>query len=77
MTEQITQELEVPLDPADMHLTPPELAKRLRLHVVTLANWRVKGKGPKFVKFGRAIRYPLSRVEAWETEQTRSNTAVM
>lgn len=73
----MTATLEVPHDPAEkVHLTPRELAARLGLHVVTLANWRVKGRGPKYVKAGKAVRYPLSRVEAWELERTRANTAV-
>lgn len=33
-------------------LTPVELAKRWRMDVRTLSNWRVKGRGPVFLKLG-------------------------
>ncbi len=35
----------------------------------TLANWRSRGKGPKFHKVGKHIRYRLSEVAAWLDEQ--------
>lgn len=49
-----------------IHLTPTELAARLRLKVSTLANWRHAGSGPRFIKLGRRVVYPLTEVEAWE-----------
>jgi hypothetical protein len=32
----------------------------------TLANWRSRGQGPPFVKFGSAVRYALTDVVAYE-----------
>jgi len=29
----------------------------------TLEDWRVKGKGPKYVKLGRAVRYRESDIQ--------------
>lgn len=55
------------------HLTPDELAERIRRDTKTLANWRVMGKGPKFIK-GRPILYPLAEVEKWEQENLRGST---
>lgn len=51
------------------YLTPAELAKRWGGAVTTgtLANWRSKGSGPSFAKFGSRVRYPLAKVVAWET----------
>lgn len=72
----MTNELQVALDPGDTHLKPRELAARLKMHVVTLANWRVRGVGPKFVKSGSRVRYPVREVEAWEQSRLRQNTAV-
>ena len=40
-----------------------EVAARLGLSVATLRAWRLTGKGPRFVRFGRAVRYLLSDVE--------------
>lgn len=57
-----------------MHLLPKEVAARLRINVGTLANWRTAGCGPKFIKFGHKILYPLSEIEAFEKASLRSNT---
>lgn len=46
-------------------LTASELAKRWGKSTNTLANWRVDGKGPKYIQPGGrrcAVRYPLSEV---------------
>jgi len=51
-------------------LTAAELAKRWRGKITegTLANWRAQGKGPRFVKMGGVILYPLDQVEKYEKE---------
>lgn len=53
---------------ADEMLTIEELVARWKGTVAkkTLANWRVQGRGPKFVKAGKAVLYPLSAVEKYE-----------
>ena len=38
-------------------LTEAEAASRLGLKVATLRAWRHHGRGPAFVRLGRAIRY--------------------
>ena len=38
-------------------LTEVETAARLGLKVATLRAWRHQGRGPAFVRLGRAIRY--------------------
>ncbi len=55
------------------YLTPAELSKRWdgAVTVGTLANWRSKGKGPVYAKFGSSVRYPLSKVEAWEAQNLK------
>ena len=57
-----------------MNLTPKETAERLRLSQGTLSNWRVQGEGPRFIKLGRKVLYPLVEVEAYEKRQLRANT---
>ena len=47
------------------HLTAKELAERLHKKTQTLANWRISGKGPGFIR-GRPVLYPLAEVEVWE-----------
>jgi len=45
-------------------LTPKEVAAEYRIAVNTLANWRAKGIGPRYEKFGkRAVRYRRADLE--------------
>ena len=48
------------------YMTPPAVASEYGLPVGSLANWRVLGKGPEFVRLpnGR-IRYRRTDVVAW------------
>lgn len=57
------------------HLKSLELAERLRVHPATPGNWRMIGKGPKWIKPGRDVLYSIKEVERWEREDERSNTA--
>lgn len=54
-------------------LVPPiEAAKLLGdLSVTTLAAWRVSGEGPKFVKLGSRVMYPLDELHAWLAARPR------
>lgn len=52
------------------HLTPDELAARLSGDARTLANWRVNGFGPRYMRVGeRHIRYRLIDIEDWEASR--------
>lgn len=44
-------------------LTEAEAAARLGLKVATLRAWRHQGRGPAFVRLGRAIRYLASDID--------------
>ena len=57
------------------HLTPHQLAERLQMQVSTIARWRKEGTGPEYVKCGRATRYPLDAVEAWERKHRHISTS--
>jgi len=46
-------------------LTEHEVAQRLSLSVATLRAWRLKRKGPRYVRFGRAVRYLVADVERY------------
>jgi hypothetical protein len=46
-------------------LTSKEAAELLRTKVGTLANKRVKGEGPPFVKFGSKVLYEVEALTAW------------
>lgn len=57
-----------------MHLLPAEAAARLRTTTGTLANLRAKGGGPRFIKLGRKVLYPVAEVEAWERKHLLAAT---
>jgi len=42
-----------------------ELAAMLKKSVVTLASWRRRSRGPKWIAVGGDIRYRAKDVEAW------------
>ena len=45
-----------------------ELAQRWRMHTATLQRWRYRGTGPKYVKVGRRILYPIAALEVYEAQ---------
>ena len=46
-------------------LTEKQVAHNLGLSVATLRAWRLRGGGPRFVRFGRAVRYLVTDVERY------------
>lgn len=51
-------------------LTPKELAERWR-HAIkpgTLVNWRIHNRGPRWVKVGQRVLYPLDAVVEYEQQ---------
>lgn len=54
--------------------TPGEVAEFLGgdFSEKTLANWRSDGKGPKYHKIGRHVRYRWTDVNAWLDEQSKT-----
>ena len=56
-------------------LTETDVAKRLGLSVATLRAWRLKRKGPRFVRFGRAVRYLAADVERFIESSLVENVA--
>jgi hypothetical protein len=45
--------------------TPDEVAAYLKKPEGTLANWRWLGKGPRYTKIGRGVRYAWADVDDW------------
>lgn len=54
-------------------LTDRELAVRIGVQPGTLRQWRMKGYGPPYLKVGRAVRYRVSDVQAWERAVLRNS----
>lgn len=46
-------------------LAEQEVADVLGLNVKTLRAWRLYQKGPRYAKFGRAVRYLESDIRGW------------
>ena len=53
-----------------LFLTDEEVARRYRgmVSIGTLRNWRYMKVGPKFMKVGKAVLYPLVELEKWDQE---------
>jgi len=51
-------------------LTEAQASQMLNLSVRTLQAWRGQGRGPNFVRAGRAVRYRSSDLTGWINEQT-------
>lgn len=47
------------------------LAERWKLTKKTLRVWRMQGKGPKYIKIGKLIRYPMADILEYEDKNTR------
>ena len=59
----------------DRRLTVEEAAQVLCVSVKTLEAWRRLGKGPVFVKLGRAVRYTMRALDQFTLERTVRNSA--
>lgn len=51
---------------AERHLTVDDLAERYGVPPKTVYDWNTKGTGPRFLKIGKHVRYPVADVLAWE-----------
>ncbi len=56
-------ETRIPVSAPDRALREQEIAEWLGLSIATLRAWRRRGQGPRFVKFGRSVRYMVGDVE--------------
>ena len=53
----------------------PTLASRLGVSRSTLQSWRYTGRGPRFIKLGRMVRYRSTDIDAYLRENTRGRVA--
>lgn len=77
MTDTITvpaafAELAMKLEPLN---APEEITNVLHVPENTLNDWRTKGRGPKFVKLGRAVYYRRDDVLEYLQSRVFSSTA--
>jgi predicted DNA-binding transcriptional regulator AlpA len=55
-------------------LDTDDVAALLGLRPNTLAQWRVSGAGPTYLKVGRRVRYRVADVDAWLASHARRST---
>lgn len=51
------------------------LATRLGVSRSTLQTWRYSGRGPRFIKLGRMVRYRVADVDAYLNSNTHGSVA--
>jgi predicted DNA-binding transcriptional regulator AlpA len=59
----------------DPLLHPKDAAKILNLSTSWLAKARLRGDGPRYVKIGRAVRYPESSLREYVKSRMRGSTS--
>ena len=59
---------------AMQHLDQKALAERWLISPRTLEQWRWQGRGPRYLKIGARVIYPLAEVEAHEAASVHANT---
>ena len=47
------------------YLTPQELSDMLKIPTGTLSQWRFHGRGPRYFKDRKTIRYDVADVQEW------------
>ena len=50
-------------------------AERLGLCLGTLAKWRLRGYGPRYLKLGSRVRYREADIDEWLAAQARRSTS--
>jgi predicted site-specific integrase-resolvase len=56
--------------------TPEQVADRYQISPDTLKEWRYRGRGPKYIRIGKRVRYREADLERWEQEQEAANRAL-
>jgi predicted DNA-binding transcriptional regulator AlpA len=59
----------------DNFMSSDDAANLLGLSPRTLERFRLEGRGPKFFKFGRVVRYRRSMTLDWAAAQLRTSTS--
>ena len=64
--ETVPRAMPSPVYTDDSVLTEREAGAYLKLNPKTLGIWRAAGKGPAYLKFGRAVRYSMRDLREWQ-----------
>ncbi|MDZ4867330.1 MAG: helix-turn-helix domain-containing protein [Alphaproteobacteria bacterium] len=58
-----------------VYATTQEAASHLKLSKRYLEDLRRRGDGPKYITFGRIVRYTLGDLDAWAASRKRKSTS--
>ncbi len=58
----------------DSLIEPSTLAARLGTTERSLSEWRITGRGPKFIRVGRRVRYRPEAVDSWLLANEHTST---
>jgi len=58
-----------------MLIDEPALATKLGVSRSTLQSWRYNGRGPRYIKLGRMVRYRTADVDEFLRDNTHGNVA--
>jgi len=67
--------LDTPVEIGSDLVDEARLAQRLGISRSTVQSWRYSGRGPRYIKIGRLIRYRNADVDAFLAANTRGNAA--
>lgn len=65
-----------PTEESDL-ISEARLAARLGVSRSTLQSWRYAGKGPRYIKIGRFVRYRNGDIDAYLRAQTCGSLAIV
>lgn len=71
--DQATPKAVVEIEPGA--LPEPDAAKFLRIGARTLFDLRKAGTGPKYVRIGKSIRYPVHLLREWLNAQAEGGAS--
>ena len=71
MTEQVRTEIAGALKARIARVKTSVAAEILGVSVRTLEDWRAKGKGPKYVRIGKMVRYEVGALESYIESERR------
>lgn len=65
------------MDAVNDFLNTQQAADKLGMKPCTLEAWRVRGGGPRFRKFGKAVRYHRADLDRFAEERTYTSTSAV
>jgi hypothetical protein len=63
------------MEPEQQYVDEKRAAQFLGLSPHTLSRWRWSGSGPRFYKFGKAVRYGTNDLTSYAAASARANTS--